>query len=241
MMLNAFDALQFRHFWYATGNPTFLVKYLQEGDWRLDDITDVGVQESELTGVAYNAPDVITLLYQTGYLTIKRYEAASGFYYLDYPNDEVRMGFMESLSHIFTPKLGKRSEFSLDRFLLDINNGEAESLMTRFEAFFASLDYQLQGDLEIYFQNTMLIILKMLGMIVHTERHTSNGRVDIVFDTDQYVYIIEIKRDLSAAAALEQIKAKGYDRPYLASGKKIFTIGANFSSASKRLEEWIVE
>ncbi|MBR4801410.1 MAG: PD-(D/E)XK nuclease domain-containing protein, partial [Bacteroidales bacterium] len=68
-----------------------------------------------------------------------------------------------------------------------------------------------------------------------------NGRIDVVFDTEGYVFIIEIKRDGSAADALTQIKEKGYDRPYLASGKKIYTIGVNFSSNTKRIEEWILE
>lgn len=113
--------------------------------------------------------------------------------------------------------------------------------MNRFVAFFADSDYQVQGDYELYFQNTFAVMLKMMGMYVQTERHTSNGRIDVVFETEFFVYIIEIKRNASAAEALAQIKAKGYDKPYRASGKKIYTIGVSFSTDTKRIEEWIME
>ena len=99
----------------------------------------------------------------------------------------------------------------------------------------------MQGNQELYFQNTFAVMLKMMGMYVQTEKHTSNGRIDVVFDTADYLYVIEIKRDESAAVALSQIKEKGYDKPYLASGKKIYTIGVSFSTETKRIEEWIKE
>ena len=110
--------------------------------------------------------------------------------------------------------------------------------MDRFTAFLAGNDYEVQGDLELYFQNTMSIMLKMMGLYVKTEYHTSNGRIDIVFDTDKYVYIIELKRDLDPAVALKQIEEKGYDKPFLTSGKQIIKLGINFSSETRTVDGW---
>ena len=240
-VLNALSSKRFAGYWYETGTPTFLVEYLRDGKYRLDDLETNGVSEATLTGANYYEPDPVTLLYQTGYLTIKEYDKRFKTYILDYPNDEVREGFLGAISLVYTPLMKRRGDFAVSRFVRDIEAGNVESLMNRFTAFFADSDYQVQGNLEIYFQNTFAVMLKMMGFYVQTERHTSNGRIDVVFDTERYVFIIEIKRDGSAADALAQIKEKGYDKPYLASGKKIFTIGVNFSTETKRIQEWIME
>ena len=84
----------------------------------------------------------------------------------------------------------------------------------------------------------MSVMLRMMGLYVKTEYRTSNGRIDIVFDTDRYVYLIELKRDQSPDIALQQIEAKGYDRPFLASGKKIIKLGINFSSETRTVDGW---
>ena len=240
-VLNALSAKSFRNYWFETGTPGFLVNYLKDGGYVLDDLNVNEVSEAMLTGAQYDRPEVITLLYQTGYLTIKDYDTEFRKYKLDYPNKEVETGFIECLSRVYTPLMDNRMQFSVSNFVRDIKAGDAESLMNRFTAFFADSDYQIQGNLEIYFQNTFAVMLKMMGFYVQTERHTSNGRIDVVFDTEGFVFIIEIKRDASASDALAQIKEKGYDKPYLASGKKIFTIGVNFSTEIKRIEEWIME
>ena len=240
-VLNALSARRFASYWYETGTPTFLVDFLRDGRYKLDDLETGDISESVLTGVNYYEPDPVTLLYQTGYLTIKDYDRRFRTYQLDYPNDEVRGGFMQALSLIYTPLMESKGDFSVYRFVKDIEAGDAQSLMNRFVAFFADSDYQVQGDYELYFQNTIAVMLKMMGMYVQTERHTSNGRIDVVFETEFFVYIIEIKRNASAAEALAQIKAKGCDKPYRASGKKIYTIGVSFSTDTKRIEEWIME
>lgn len=160
-----------------------------------------------------------------------------GNYNLDYPNVEVKRGFMHSLSQLFAPAL-IYGELSIYQFIRDIEAGNTKSFMNRLTAFFSGNSYMIQGDLELYFQNVMSIMLKMMGLYVKTEYQTSNGRIDIVFDTDKYVYIIELKRDESAEVALKQIEEKGYDKPFLASGKQIIKLGINFSSETKTIDGW---
>ena len=84
----------------------------------------------------------------------------------------------------------------------------------------------------------MYVMFMMMGLYVKTEYQTSDGRIDIVISTEKYIYIIELKRDQSPDIALEQIETKGYDKPFLASGKKIIKIGINFSSQTRTIDGW---
>ena len=236
-ILNTFNANEFRMYWFETGTPTFLVRYLKQGNYNLDNIAKNDVSVETLTGANYVSPAPITLMYQAGYLTIKDYDQRFNTYNLDYPNEEVKSGFLNSLSHLYAPALAG-GELSVYQFIRDIEKGDSKSFMERLTAFFAGNSYEIQGDLELYFQNVMSIMLKMMGLYVKTEYQTSNGRIDILFDTDKYVYIIELKRDQSADIALKQIEEKGYDKPFLASGKQIIKLGINFSSETKTIDGW---
>ena len=236
-LLNTFNANEFRMYWFETGTPTFLVRYLKQGNYNLDNIAKNDVSVETLTGANYVSPAPITLMYQAGYLTIKDYDQRFNTYNLDYPNEEVKSGFLNSLSHLYAPALAG-GELSVYQFIRDIEKGNTKAFMDRLTAFFAGNSYMIQGDLELYFQNVMSIMLKMMGLYVKTEYQTSNGRIDIVFDTDKYVYIIELKRDESAETALKQIEEKSYDKPFLASGKQIIKLGINFSSETKTIDGW---
>ena len=236
-LLNTFKANRFRMYWFETGTPTFLVRYLKQIKCNLDNISKDKVSVETLTGANYVAPAPITLMYQTGYLTITGYNERFNTYTLDYPNEEVKAGFLNSLSQLYAPAL-IQGEFSVYNFVEDIERGDVQGFMDRFTSFLSDNSYEIQGDLELYFQNTMSVMLKMMGLYVKTEYRTSNGRIDIVFDTDKYVYIIELKRDLSPEEALKQIEEKGYDKPFLSSGKEIIKLGINFSSQTRTVDGW---
>lgn len=236
-LLNTFNANEFRMYWFETRTTTFLVRYLKQGNYNLDNISRNDFSVETLTEANYVSPAPITLMYQAGYLTIKDFNPDLFTYKLDYPNVEIMRGFMHSISQLFAPAL-IYGELSVYQFIRDIEKGNTKSFMDRLTAFFAGNSYMIQGDLELYFQNVMSIMLKMMGLHVKTEYQTSNGRIDIVFDTDKYVYIIELKRDESAEVALKQIEEKGYDKPFLASGKKIIKLGINFSSETKTIDGW---
>ena len=240
-LLNTLSSRRFREYWFETGTPSFLVKYLAAGEYSLDNVDGIHVSPSILSGVNSSRNNVITLLYQTGYLTIKEYDSVLNRYVLGYPNKEVESGFLESLSEYFAPKAQNMdSPLSVDKFVEDIRSGNVDMLMRRFTAFFADGDYQIQGRAELYFQNTMYVMLKLMGQQVQVERHTSNGRIDVLIQTDKYVYILELKRDQDPTDALDQIDERGYAWPFLADDRKVFRIGATFSSATRRLEGWEV-
>ncbi|MBQ4209482.1 MAG: AAA family ATPase [Prevotella sp.] len=189
-LLNTFSSLRFREYWFFTGTPTFLIRYLSDGEYDLNDVSGIKASSFDLSGVNPVRPNIISLLYQTGYLTIKDYDSRTDRYSLVYPNKEVEDGFLDALSEYFTPVIKSKSSLSVDKFIEDIQNGAVEMLMRRFSAFFADMDYQIMGDDELYFQNTMYVMLKLMGQQVEVERHTSNGRIDALIQTDKYVYIL---------------------------------------------------
>ena len=236
-LINTFNAKEFRKYWFATGTPSFLVQYLKDGNYNLDKISRNMVSEETLTGANYSNPAPIALMYQSGYLTIKGYNPEFHTYSLDYPNEEVRSGFLNSLSQLYAPGLIE-GEFSVYQFVRDIREGDVEGFMNRFTAFLSGNNYEIQGNLELYFQNTMSVMFRMMGLYVKTEYQTSNGHIDIVLDTDKYVYIMELKRDRSPETALEQIEAKGCAKPFLTSGKQIIKLGINFSSQTRTIDAW---
>ena len=237
-LLNALDQQEFKDYWYETGTPTFVVKALKRGQFNLEDLTLEGVPASALTGVNADDSDPIPVLYQSGYLTIKSYDEQTEEYSLKYPNKEVERGFMEGLANIYVPSARYNSSFAVRKFAEDFKKGDVEGLMKRFEAFFADADYEIVGDAELYFQNTMYVMCKLMGHYVQVERHTSNGRMDIVVQTDKYVYIMELKMDASVDEALKQIEDKGYAKPFAADPRELFKIGVSFSTKTRRIEEW---
>ncbi len=236
-LLNTFKSKLFRLYWFGTGTPTVLIRYLKMAQVTLENISRNNVREETLTDANFDNPKPVTLMYQTGYLTIKGYNPEQFTYNLDYPNEEVKRGFVNSLSDAFTPSLAD-DEFSIFSFVDDVKAGNVEAFMKRFTAFLSDNSYQVQGEQEKYFQNTMSIFFRLIGFEVKTEYQTSEGRIDIVIETDKYVYVIELKRDQSPELALQQIEAKGYAKPFLASGKKIIKLGINFSSETRTVDGW---
>jgi hypothetical protein len=123
----------------------------------------------------------------------------------------------------------------------DVRDGDAEGFMRRLEGFFANGDYQVMGDLEIYFQNTLYVFFKLLGFYVEVERHTTNGRMDVLIQTSQYIYILELKINQTADVALQQIDENGYAKPFEADGRKLYKIGVNFSTDKRLIDDWKIE
>ena len=202
--------------------------------------------EEKLSADTLNSIDImdenpLPLLYQSGYLTIKSYDEEFRTFQLGFPNREVRDGFVKYLVPFYMPKKNDKTTFDISNFVREVRKGEAEGFMRRMEAFFASGDYALMGDKELYFHNAMYVFFALLGLYVEVERHTTNGRMDILVQTKDYIYIFELKIDQSAAAALKQIVEKGYAKPFATDPRKLFKIGLNFSTEKRCIDDWGVE
>jgi len=130
--------------------------------------------------------------------------------------------------------------FDVRSLVEDVLNGRADDFMRRLQTLYANMDYEIAGDEEKYFHNTLFVIFMMIGTFVRVERYTNDGRLDMSVETDQYVYVFEFKLDRSADEALQQIEDKGYAAPFAMSGRKIFKIGVNFSTATRAIEKYII-
>ena len=117
-------------------------------------------------------------------------------------------------------------------------SGDAESFMHRLQDFFAGGDYQAVGNTEKYFQNTLYVFFRLLGFYVNVERHTTGGRMDVLIQTQDYIYILELKVNQTAAAGLQQIEDKGYALPFASDPRQLFKIGINFSTDTKLIDDW---
>ena len=240
-LLNTLSSCQFKDYWFETGTPTFLVNQLQKTDYQLQFMTEEELTEDTLNSVEIFEENPLPLLYQSGYLTIKDYDKEFKTYRLQFPNREVREGFVKFLVPFYTPRHSDKSAFFIGNFVKEARSGKAEDFMRRMEAFFANGDYALMGDKELYFHNAMYVFFSLLGLYVDVERHTADGRMDMLVQTKDYIYIFELKIDQSADVALKQIEEKGYANPFVADSRKLFKIGVNFSTEKRCVDDWKIK
>ena len=239
-LLNTFSKLEFGSYWFETGTPTYLVRLLQRDDYVLPNLTEEVATADVLNSIDSFSSNPIPVIYQSGYLTIKGYDPEFGEYRLGFPNKEVEEGFTRFLLPFYTGA-ERSTPFSVASFVRSLRAGRPGDFMRLMSAMFADTDYKIVGDSELYFQNAFYLVAKMLGFYTQVERTTSDGRMDMVVGTHDYLYIIEFKLDGSAEAALRQIDEKGYARPFAADSRKLYRIGVSFSLGRRCIEEWKIE
>ena len=237
-VLNTFASRVFRSYWFETGTPSFLVYQLKKTGYPLENMTEEELSADTLNSIDMLNQSPLPLLYQSGYLTLKGYDKEFNEYRLGFPNREVEEGFVKYLLPFYTPTTQDKKTYSVQMFVRDVRSGDAEGFMRRLENFFETGDYQVVGNFEIYFQNTLYVFFRLLGFYVDVERHTTNGRMDIVMQTHECIYILELKINRDAESALRQIDEKGYALAFAGDPRKLFKIGINFSSEKKMIDEW---
>ena len=129
----------------------------------------------------------------------------------------------------------------IQKFVREIESGDYESFFRRLQSFFADTPYELVRDLELHYQNVLFIVFKLVGFYVKAEYHTSEGCVDLILQTDKFIYVMEFKLNGTAEEALQQINDKHYALPFEMDERKLFKIGVNFSVETRNIEKWIVE
>jgi len=196
------------------------------------------VSVEDLSGMQDIINRPIPLFFQTGYLTIKDYDKEFDIYTLGFPNDEVKNGFLKFIFSYYVPVNPAEGNTTTSKLARALRAGKPEEFMTILEGLFANTTYQIQGDSEKNFHYAMYIIMELLGEYVQAERATSNGRIDLTLQTKDYIYIVELKIDNTADAALQQIEEKGYAKPFVNDPRKLFKIGVSFSTQNRRIEKW---
>lgn len=228
-------------YWFDSGTPTYIIKLLQKYNVGLRDLTgqDAGVSDFDVS--PENMTTALPLLYQSGYLTIKHYDPMIDLYTLGYPNEEVRTGMVRSLAaNYLTPAEGTNSSFVI-KFVKAVIADDMEQALTLMRAYLAGVSYRLSNKTERDVQTIFYLVFSLIGSFIKVEEESAHGRAYVVITLPSVVYVMELKFDGSADAALRQIDEKGYLIPYTADGKRLVKVGVNYSSEERTITEWRIE
>lgn len=238
-LLNTFQNKKFREYWFETGTPGFLVEVMRKTSFDVTTLENQTVDSTLMSNADAIFENPVPYLFQSGYLTITGYNDMFRLYQLGFPNQEVKNGFLNCLLKYYVPMSPDMSGTTLIYQLWhSITEGNPKLFMQILSSLFANTSYQIQGETEKDFQYAMYIISALLGEYVQVERTTSNGRIDLIIQTKEFIYIFELKVNADADVALRQIDEKGYARPFEGDSRKLFKIGVNFSTATRRIEDW---
>ena len=240
-LLNTFAKSDFGDYWFETGTPTYLVELLKHTDYDLYNMAHTETSADVLNSIDAASRNPIPVIYQSGYLTIKDYNPRFRIYTLGFPNQEVEEGFMNYLLPYYTSVNVVDTSFQLFKFIKEVESGDVDAFLNRLQSFFADTPYELIRNLEVHYQNVLFIVFKLAGFYVNVEYHTSRGRIDLVMQTDRYIYIMEFKLDGTAEEALKQIEEKQYALPFATDQRKLFKIGVNFDNSTRNIAGWQVE
>lgn len=244
-LFNAFDSGRIYDYWFKSGTPTYLIRLLAHSDENVNEITGKFYSPEEFIDYKANVEQPLPMIYQSGYLTIKEFDMEEMTFLLDFPNNEVKRGFLTMVaSSYFGDKMETASW--IRKAVSQLKKGELDDFRTGMTSFLASIPYTMrrkenEREKERYFHYTFYLIMRLISVYtVYTEKVQSHGRVDCIVETPDYVYIFEFKLGGTADEALRQIEEKGYAREYESDNRKLYKIGAVFSSETGTIEEWIV-
>ena len=245
-LLNALAKRLLDDYWFRTGTPTYLIRLMEHFKENINEMTAKPHLPEEFIDYRADVEKPLPMIYQSGYLTIKGYDMEMNEYWLDFPNNEVKRGFVSMIASSYL-KTSESVTPWISSTVRALKKGDLEQLRKLLTSFLASIPYTVrrkedERERERYFHYTFYLILRMISTyLVFTEKETSQGRADCVIETPSYIYIFEFKLDGTAAEAIAQINERGYAREYGADPRPLYKIGCVFSSATGTISDWVVE
>ena len=240
-LVKALNAQKIAPYWYGSGTPTYLIKTLQKYHVNVMDIEKKSCDVDDFNVSPEQMVSALPLLYQSGYLTIKKFNPLLHRYTLEYPNKEVKMGMLKNLAPNYLSPVQLDNSSVVGDLLEKLYEGNIEGAMVRLKAFLASISNRLSNKNERDFQTVFYLIFNLMGAHMRVEEESAIGRADAVVHMPEAVYVFELKYDGSAEEAMRQIDNKGYLIPYSADGKRLYKIGVNFSSEQRTINEWVIK
>ena len=244
-VLNAFSAQKVDDYWFRSGTPSYLVRLLNHSQENMNELTNRYYTTQQFIDYKANVEMPLPMIYQSGYLTVKDCNLRRNTYLLDFPNDEVKNGFISVLANDYLKPRKDVNNWTQD--VIDaLDEGNLEQFRKLLTSFLADIPYSMrrkedERERERYFHYTFYLLMRMVSCYtVYTEKQQSEGRVDCIVETPEYIYIFEFKLDGTADEALQQIEDKGYARPYEADKRKLFKIGTVFPSETGTVSEFKV-
>ena len=245
-LLNALDEGKLDNYWFRTGTPTYLIKLMEHFKENINEMTSRQYKPEEFIDYRADVEKPLPMIYQSGYLTIKGYDRHSNRYKLDFPNNEVKSGFLSMIATSYLRCRDNLSSWAYDA-VTALRECDLDRLRDMLVSLLADVPCELlrKGDKkaeERYFHLAFYLIIKMIGVYtICSEKSSSNGRADCVIETPGYIYIIEFKLNGTAREAIAQIDERGYAQPYAADPRPLYRVGCSFSSATCTIGDWAVE
>lgn len=238
-ILQVFSSLIFENYWFDSGSPSFLIKLMKEKNYPLPSLENIEISEESFSTFDIENLKLEAILFQTGYLTIKNVRKRT--FTLGYPNQEVKSSLA---NHLFTAfsEIENNVKRSTCLLLIDyLEEKKYEDFFGVIKSLYASIPYMLNSKRdEAYFHTIFYLMMTAAGIDARNEVLNADGRIDMVMEFSEMIYIIEFKCNQSAKVALDQIREKKYYEGYLSTDKEIYLAGINFDTDAKNVVEWDV-
>ena len=240
-LIRALNSQKIDSYWFGSGTPSYLIKSLQKYHVNVMDIEQRRVSVDDFDVSPEQMTSSLPLLYQSGYLTIKKYNPIIKSYMLGYPNQEVKIGMLKSLAPNYLSPISVDNNSMVLTFVEQLYDEDLEGALNSLKAYLSSISNRLSNKNERDFQTVFYLIFNLMGAYIKAEEDSAIGRADAVLHLPTAVYVFELKYDGSAEDAIQQIDDKGYLIPYSADGKRLFKIGINYDSNQRTIGDWIIK
>ena len=239
-LLNAFADGRLDSYWFGSATPTYLIEMLNKFG-----VLPSRIGGNEAVAADFDAPtermeSITPLLYQSGYVTIKGYDEMFQIYTLDIPNAEVRIGLMRSLIPYYVTRDTQTTNTTVVNLARALVRGDMDGMLRLLQTFLSTVPYCDRTDYEGHYQQMLYVIFSLLGAYVDVEVRTPMGRVDLVMRTATTLYVVELKLNQSAEAAMQQIDLKNYPERFALCGLPVVKVGINFDMERHTLKDWVI-
>ena len=239
-LLNSVQDCMFKSYWFESGTPTFLIEKMKEFHVLPSMLKSNYVMASDFDAPTENMASIMPLLYQSGYFTIKDYDEMGDIYTLDLPNNEIRIGLMESLLPNYIQRDSYKGNTTVAEMYRALYKDDLDGMLRLLQTYLLTIPQCDNTNYEGHYQQLLYVIFSLLGRYVDVEVRTSNGRVDMVMNSGKALYLFELKLNQSAEAAMNQINLKDYPSRFALSELPIIKVGINFDMEKHSLMDWVI-
>jgi len=230
------------NYWFETSTPSFLIDLIKTQEYVVPKFDKLILTKNELSTFEVDDIPLHALMFQTGYLTIDSFNPETiDEYTLDFPNREVQKSFFESLSNKLTKASTVTTRNTCRSLIKALEKNDLGQFHFILKTFFAGIPYSIQMKYENYYQLTIYVIAKLLGLETDVEVQTNQGRIDMIIRHLNTLYIFEFKINKSAKVASKQIEKMNYPEQYQLKHPRMFLIGINFDTKKRNITKWIAK
>ena len=242
-LLNAFNDGKLENYWFGSGTPTYLIEMMRKFETLPSDLSHMEAMSTEFDAPSEKMMSIIPLLYQSGYVTIKDYDADAELYTLDIPNREVRIGLMKSLLPEYVSIKTGRGMTLAAKMSLALKDDDIDGALSLMQEYLLTVPYCNNASSEGHYQQMLYVILSLLGQFhtIDVEVQTSLGRVDMVMRTKKALYLFELKVNRNAETAMRQIELKNYAARFSLCNLPTVKVGINFDIDKRTISDWRIE